>query len=148
MHCCAAQPGISLGDVAKAIGISDVLVAIRQNFPGELAKHGISEAQKMADNGRAMQFCAERVARQLWQQTGIHSGDSPNDNMRCAAVGIAAATEYICAEILEIAGNCARDHQSEEITPRDIHLAVFSDEELGIQFADCGMFGASVSPVR
>ena len=173
-----AQPGISLADVADAISCSDILVAVRQNFPGELAKHGLSEAQKalnhfdsnhcghsvcqhsccqMMDTGRptaeelrgraSLQFCVERSARQLLQQTGGYGGDIPSNSMCRAAVCLAAANEYICAEILELAGNCAREKHSIEITPRDIYLAIFSDEELDMQFTHCAILGASVIPV-
>ena len=86
---------------------------------GRGAKKSTSSSSKAG-----LQFPVGRIGRYLRQ------GKYTNRMGAGAPVSLAAVLEYLCAEILELAGNAARDNKKSRIVPRHITLAVKNDEEL------------------
>lgn len=63
-----------------------------------------------------------------------------------SSVYLAAVLEYLCAEILELAGNASRDNKKHRIAPRHILLAVKNDEELNKLLAGVTISEGGVIP--
>ena len=90
------------------------------------AGRGKSKGGKSVSRSKkaGLQFPVGRVARYLKKSKAAARVGAG------APVYLAAVLEYLTAEVLELAGNAARDNKKTRIVPRHIQLAVRNDEEL------------------
>jgi histone H2A len=63
-----------------------------------------------------------------------------------APVYMAAVMEYLTAEVLELAGNAAKDKRKSRVIPRHIQLAVRNDEELNKLLSGVTIAAGGVRP--
>eukprot|EP01043_Picozoa_sp_COSAG02_P048822 COSAG02_NODE_4839_length_4919_cov_149.355187_4_plen_138_part_00 len=89
---------------------------------GGRGKKGAKSGSKSRSSKAGLQFPVGRIHRYL-------KGSAPRIGAG-APVYLAAVLEYLCAEILELAGNAARDNKKSRIIPRHVQLAIRNDEEL------------------
>jgi histone H2A len=88
-------------------------------------KGGKTKSKSKSRSSRAgLQFPVGRVHRLL------RKGNYGQRVGAGAPVYLAAVMEYLAAEILELAGNAARDNKKSRIIPRHLQLAIRNDEEL------------------
>ena len=98
------------------------------------------KSQVTRSSRAGLQFPVGRVARYLRQGSyaaRVGAG---------APVYLAAVLEYMVAELMELAGNAAKDNKKSRIIPRHIQLAVRNDDELNSMFQQVTIAQGGVLP--
>jgi len=102
---------------------------------------GKSKTKSTSRSNRAgLQFPVGRIHRLL------RKGNYAQRVGAGAPVYMAAVMEYLAAEILELAGNAARDNKKSRIIPRHLQLAIRNDEELNKLLAGVTIAQGGVLP--
>lgn len=129
----------------------DIQTAMKLTVPSSLTRLGVSEGTKSVSSykeamdparnrsgdrkGRlaksalaGLQFPVSRIARMIKAYL-----NGPRVSVS-APIYLAAVMELITAEVLDHAGNMAKDARRQRITPRDIFLGVTQDTDLDLLF--------------
>merc|ERR1712098_364354 len=101
------------------MGLQEIYIASVMSGRGKGGK-----TKKTLSIRAGLQFPVGRVRRLL------KKGNYSNRVGIGASVYMAAVMEYLAAEILDVAGNAARDNKKKRIIPRHLTLAIRNDEEL------------------
>jgi len=108
---------------------------------GGKAKGKTASSKQVSRSAKAgLQFPVGRIARFL--KVGRYSERIGTG----APVYLAAVLEYLAAEVLELAGNAAKDNKKTRIVPRHILLAIRNDEELNKLMANTTIADGGVLP--
>ena len=107
---------------------------------GGRGKTGTAHKAVSRSSKAGLQFPVGRIARYLKQ------GKYSERVGAGAPVYLAAVLEYLAAEVLELAGNAAKDNKKTRIIPRHIQLAVRNDEELNKLMANATIASGGVIP--
>ena len=108
---------------------------------GKTAGRGKKTSKAISRSHKAgLQFPVGRIHRHL------KNGNFADRIGAGAPVYLAAVLEYLSAEVLELAGNAARDNKKTRINPRHIQLAIRNDEELNKLLGDATIPSGGVLP--
>jgi len=104
-------------------------------IPGELYRHAASQGSKFVNNfiaATAFGTSSEKNYGLIFDQTIFNNMMTIKDDQ--TSIYFAAAIEYLCAEILETAGNITLDKEKKTIKVKHVQDAIDGDEELSLLF--------------
>ena len=115
-------------------------MANKKKSPTKKAAASVKAKKKSRTVRAGLQFPVGRIHRLL------RKGNYARRVGAGAPVYLAAVMEYLAAEIIELAGNAARDNKKKRIIPRHLQLAIRNDEELNNLFAGVTIAQGGVLP--
>merc|ERR1712226_1684858 len=103
---------------------SHLLSKLKMSGSGRGKGGKVKNKAKTRSSRAGLQFPVGRIHRLL------RKGNYAERVGAGAPVYLAAVMEYLAAEVLELAGNAARDNKKTRIIPRHLQLAIRNDEEI------------------
>ena len=148
----------------RTITSREIQSAVRSIFPGELAKHAVSEGTQAVTKYNTSMMGDDKPSKKSAKRSATSTSDRAGLTISVARarriirhqslggrlgsgapVYLAAVLEYIAAEILEISGNVSKDAKKVRINKRHVLLAIRRDEALSLLFKDA-LFAGGVMP--
>ncbi|BAU79970.1 conserved histone H2B/H2A fusion protein [Tokyovirus A1] len=144
-----------LPEGTKTISAEAVILSAEDLFGKDLGRHAASEARKAVASYKASKVSeGSRSSKAKLKLSVARSERVLREHSACsrvsggASVALAAALEYFMAEIIELAGNAARDSKKVRISVKHIMRAIQDDAAL-FHVVGKGVFsGAGVSLVQ
>jgi histone H2A len=93
----------------------------------EVSPSGKPKKKQSKRNDRLLVLPVSLIAKKLRTDKRYHWGKPVTKE---ASIRMTACIEYLMSELVELAGNVARDVKRTRIEPRHIQIAVRNDEEL------------------
>ncbi|GAA6012928.1 hypothetical protein JCM10207_008381 [Rhodosporidiobolus poonsookiae] len=118
--------------------------------PSTSGGKGKGKSGKILENGKAAPIRDSERAGLTFPvgrvRSSLRKGHYSQRLGKAAPVYLAAVLEYLAAEVLELAGNAARDNKKKRIIPRHLQLAIRNDEELNRLLAGVHLTEGGVLP--
>lgn len=139
----------------STLDITKVLNAVKIVLPGELGAHAMAEIEKAVTKHAGTDTGTKANPVSVTSRAGltvppsllgriVREKTSYNRVGNAATIALAAATEYILAEILELSGNVTTDMGKKQISEAHVMKAITNDEELSALFT--GVLNGGVLP--